>query len=292
MEDIAPPTPAPNEVLVRVAASGVGPWDAWLRAGKSVLPQPLPFTLGSDFSGTIIALGSEVRQFESGQEVFGTTNERFTGAYAEYATASAAMIAHKPQSLPHRDAAGLPVVAVTAAQMVEDEANVAAGQRVLVHGAGGSVGALAVQLARLRGATVVGTEKERGASYVRSLGVEQVIDTRAPNFERLVQPVDVIIDTVGEPSQSQLLSMLKPGGILVSSVSQPDPSEASRRGVRSVFVLVRVTSAALSEVANLVEAGKLTSRLGPFLRLSDARLAHEMLEGRVPREPGKIVLAP
>ena len=121
------------------------------------------------------------------------------------------------------------------------------------------------------------TEREPGAGYVRSLGVAEVVDASAPSFERVAQPVDVVIDTVGG---------------LVSSVSKPDPGEASRRGVRAVFVLVRVTSAALSQIASMVETGKLTSRLGPLLRPSDARRAHEMLDGIVPREPGKIVLTP
>jgi len=291
LEDVAPPAPAEEEVLVRVKAAGVGPWDAWVRAGKSVLPQPLPLTLGSDLSGSLVAVGSSVRAFEVGQEVFGVTNPRFTGAYAEYAVATAAMVAIKPRTLGHHEAASLPVVAVTALQMLFDHARLRPEHRVLVHGAGGNVGAYAVQLARREGANVVGTSTTRDVAFVNSLGVEEVIDTRSTSFEKVMEPVDVVIDTVGGDVQARSFSVLKPGGVLVSSVSPPDPQEASRRGVRASFMLVDVTTKALTRIAELIDAGQLTARVGQVLPLSDARRAHEMLDGLVPHEPGKIVLS-
>src|SRR5438874_143780 len=120
LEDVSKPEPAGGEVVVQVKAAGVGPWDALIRSGKSVLPQPLPLTLGSDLSGVVHAIGPGVEQFKIGDEVFGVTNERFTGAYAEYALAKAAMIAPKPKSLNHTHAASVTVVAVTAWQLVFD----------------------------------------------------------------------------------------------------------------------------------------------------------------------------
>src|SRR3954470_6620373 len=139
LEGIPRPDPGEGEVLVRVHAAGVGPWDGWIRAGKSVLPQPLPLTLGSDLSGTVEAVGGGVTGFRPGDEIFGVTNASFTGAYAGYAVAEADMIAVKPARLGHVEAAAAPVVAVTALQMLFDHARVEAGQRVLVLGAAGSV---------------------------------------------------------------------------------------------------------------------------------------------------------
>jgi NADPH:quinone reductase-like Zn-dependent oxidoreductase len=292
IEETATPLPGDDEILVRVAACGVGPWDAWVRAGKSVIEQPLPLTLGADLSGTVTQLGSGVRGLSLGQPVFGVTNPRFTGAYADFAVASAAMVAPKPPELDHRAAAGLPVIAATACQMVDDEARVVAGQRVLVHGAGGSVGSLAVQLAMARGATVVGTSPPGATDYVRSLGVERVVDGTAEDFTRDIAPVHAVIDTVGGATQSKLLAALAPGGILVSSVSQPDPALTAKLGVRGVFILVRVTRQTLVDIGALAAAGRLTLRLAPTLPLSKARLAHEMLEGMARRPVGKMVLQP
>src|ERR1700761_1367747 len=133
LEEIEHPEPAEHEVLVQVEACGVGPWDAWVRAGKSVIEQPLPLTLGSDLSGHVAAVGRGVSSFHVGEAVFGVTNPRFTGAYAEYAIANAGMLAAKPAHTTHIEAASVPVVAVTALQMLFDHAKVVAGQRVLIH---------------------------------------------------------------------------------------------------------------------------------------------------------------
>ncbi len=291
IEDVAIPEPAAGEVLVRVAVASVGPWDSWIRAGKSVLPQPLPLTLGSDLSGTVVALGEGVTDLADGDAVFGVTNKRFTNAYAEFALASAAMIAKKPAGIEHTLAASAPVVSVTALQMVFDHAKVVAGQRVLVHGAGGSVGAYAVQLAKHTGAHVTGTATTRGLDFVRGLGADVVVDTGTTRFEEVVGPIDVVLDTVGGDLQARSLAVLAAGGTLVSAVSQPDPAEAARRGVRASFILVDVNRGALSRIAALLAAQEIEGRLGPTLPLGQARRAHEMLDGMVPRPPGKILLA-
>jgi len=288
-EDIDQPEPAAQEVVVRVSAAGVGPWDSWIRSGKSVLPQPLPLTLGSDLSGTIVALGAAVRGFQVGQAVYGVTNPRFTGAYAEFAAAQAAMIASKPRGASDVEAASLPVVAVTALQMLL-QARVSAGQRVLVHGAGGSVGGIAVQLALASGAHVTGTDVKQGIEYAANLGANDLIDVQNTRFEQGLAPVDVVIDTVGGDAQMRSFAVLKPGGSLVSSVSKPDPELSSRAGVSANFLLVDVTTEALAKIAALIDAGSLKTRLGARLPLSEARKAHEMLDGLVPRTPGKIVL--
>src|SRR4051812_22309104 len=156
-ERVPRPSPGPGEVLVRVEAAGVGPWDDWIRAGKSALPQPLPLTPGSDLSGVIIAIGTGVSDLQVGDPVYGVTNSQFVGAYAEYAVASAAMVSRKPSSLTHAEAASVPVVAVTARQALFEHAQLSSGQTVLIHGAAGNVGGYAVQFARRAGLQIFAT---------------------------------------------------------------------------------------------------------------------------------------
>jgi NADPH:quinone reductase-like Zn-dependent oxidoreductase len=288
-EEVPRPAPGDGQVLIRVRAAGVGPWDAWVRAGKSAIPQPLPLTPGSDLSGVVDAAGPGVEAFHSGDEVFGVTNARFTGAYAEFAVAEAAMIARKPGSLSYVEAASVPVVASTAWQMVFDHGLVNGGQRVLVHGAAGNVGAYAVQFAKRAGAEVIATTLTRGVEYIRSLRPDRVIDVQTTRFEDLVKDVDVVIDTIGGETLDRSFAVLKSGGVLVSSVAVPDQSKAEKHQVRGVFFLVAVTSGGLARIADLLQSGQLTTNVGEVLTLAEARLAHEMLAGK-PHKRGKIVL--
>ncbi len=289
-EDVDRPVPGEGEVLVRVKASGVGPWDGWIREGKSVLPQPLPLTLGSDLSGVIEEVGIGVDDFKVGDEVFGVANPRFTNANAEYAVVSARMIARKPKGITDVEAASLPVVAVTAWQMLFDHGGIQSGQTVLILGAAGSVGSYAVQLARSAGARIVATASSKDADYVRSLGAERVIDYRMEFPSRDVGPIDLVLDGVGGEAQTKALALLRRGGRLVSIVSEPDQSEAQRSGVKATFMLVDVTSTALRSISELIEAEKLKTEVGTVLPLSELRQVHEMLEGTRPKVRGKIVL--
>jgi NADPH:quinone reductase-like Zn-dependent oxidoreductase len=161
VEDIALPGPATGEVLVRVSAAGVAPWDALIREGKSEVSPPPPLTLGSDLSGVVEAVGAGVSQFKNGDEVYGVTNSQFVGANAQFAVASAEMIAPKPQRLSSLEAASVPVVAVTAWQMLFEHAHPEAGQRVIILGAAGNVGAYAVQLAENAGLNVIAVVRSR-----------------------------------------------------------------------------------------------------------------------------------
>jgi NADPH:quinone reductase-like Zn-dependent oxidoreductase len=290
LADIDRPTPGADEVLIRVRAAGVGPWDAWIRAGKSVLPQPLPLTLGSDLSGVITATGPGVTAFRPGDAVFGVTNPSFTGAYAEYAVANAGMIALKPAGIDDIDAASVPVVAITAWQALFDQANLVSGQTVLIHGAAGNVGAYAVQLARQAGLTVYATAGTRDVEYVRCLGAQTVIDYRTSRFEDTVRDADAVIDLVGGDAQTRSFAVLKPGGALISAVSQPDQALATRHGVKAAFFLVSVTTAGLDRIAAMLQRGTLKTTIGAVLPLASARTAHEMLEGTRPHPRGKIVL--
>ena len=285
------PVPGPGEVLVEVEAAGVGPWDGWIRAGKSALPQPLPLTLGSDLSGEVVATGSGVSDLRVGDQIYGVTNPQFTGAYAEYALASAAMVSPKPASLTHVEAASVPVVSVTAWQALFDHAKLTAGQTVVIHGAAGNVGSYAVQLARDAGVRTIVTAGTNDISFVRDLGADVIIDYRTQRFEEEIKDADAVIDLVGGETQSRSFQVLRRGGKLISAVSNPDQQLAERHGVEAKFFLVDVGSRNLAEIARLIDGGKLRTRIGTILPLADAREAHLMLEGRRPQPKGKIVLA-
>ena len=177
-EQVVRPNPGPGEVLVKVEAAGVGPWDGWIRAGKSALPQPLPLTLGSDLSGEIVAVGPGVSDLRRGDQVYGVTNPRFIGAYAEYAVASAAMVSRKPTTLTHIEAASVPVIAVTAWQGLFDQAGLKAGQTVLIHGAAGNVGSYAVQLARRAGVRTIATALRRMSPSCASSALTRLSTSR------------------------------------------------------------------------------------------------------------------
>jgi NADPH:quinone reductase-like Zn-dependent oxidoreductase len=289
IDDLPKPEPGSGEVVVRVKAAGIGPWDGLIRSGKSVLPHPLPLTLGSDLSGEVDSVGAGVENLKVGDDVFGVTNERFTGAYAEYAVARAAMLAPKPKRLNHTHAASVPVVAVTAWQMVFDFAQVSSGQAVLVHGGAGNVGGYAVQLAKRAGAVVIATASVENDSYVRRLGADGVIDYRVRRFEERVKEIDAVLDTVGGETLDRSYGVLKRGGIVVSSATQPSKEKAEHYGVRAVFFLVQVTTERLKMIGEMLDAGALQSEVGEVLWLDEARRGHEMLEG-APHRRGKIVI--
>jgi NADPH:quinone reductase-like Zn-dependent oxidoreductase len=250
----------------------------------------LPLTLGSDLSGTIESVGTGVTDFKSDDEVFGVTNPRFTGANAEYAIASARMIAAKPKNITHIEAASIPVVAVTAWQMLFDHGGVKRDQTVLILGAAGNVGSYAVQLAHAAGAQVIASAASNEMDYVRSLGAERLFDGRAQRLPNDLKDIDVVIDAVGGEAQTQSLDALRLGGVLISAVSQPDQSAASRLGIKAAFMLVDVTTAALKSIAELLQANKLKTNVGTVLDLTELRRAHEMLDGSRPRRRGKIVI--
>ena len=281
------PRPGPGEVLLKVHAAGVGPWDALVRTGKSGLPQPLPLILGSDLSGVVVDPGDS--NFSMGDALFGVTSASFTGAQAEYALAEARRLAPKPATLSFIEAAAVPVVAVTASSMLFEFGQLELGQRVLIHGGAGSVGSLAIQFAKRAGAHVIATCFAKDVALVRGLGADEVIDAGSGPFVKAVKYSDLVIDTVGGVTQTASFDIIVPGGRLISSVSQPDEALARERHVQTKWFIVDVTRDKLEAVAGLLASGRTKILVGEVLTLDQVPLAHEMLAGK-PHQRGKIVI--
>jgi NADPH:quinone reductase-like Zn-dependent oxidoreductase len=291
LEETPVPEPSAGQALIKIHAAGVGPWDALIRSGRSGMPQSLPLIPGSDIAGVVEGLETASHAaFEVGDAIFGVTNPSFTGGYAQYAAASLRSIAPKPVSLSFVEAASVPVAAITAWQMLFDHAKVSASQTVVVQGAAGNVGGYAVQLAHWVGARVIAIANSNDAAYLRGLGAAEIIDFENEHFEERVSGADAVIDTVGGEVQRRSFAVIKPGGILVSSVSPPSPELAKRYNVRTAYSIVVVTAEQLETVGALFDRGILKTDLGVILPLDAARTAHEMLAGTVPHPRGKIVL--
>ena len=290
-EDAPRPTPDSGELLIRVHAASVNAIDWKVRAGylKDVFPLPLPFIPGWDVSGIVEAVGSGVTKFKKDDEVYARPDGARSGqgAYAEYVVVEETEAALKPKSIDHVHAAAIPVVGLTAWQAQFDTAALNKGQRVLIHGAAGGVGSFAMQLAKWKGAHVIGTASGRNQVFLREWGVDEPLDYEKTRFEDVVHDVDVVLDTLGGDTQNRSWKVLKKGGILVSIVSPPSAEEAAKHGVRSAF-FSHPSSSQLSEIAKLVDAGKLKPVVETVLPLSDARRAHELNETGHAR--GKIVL--
>jgi NADPH:quinone reductase-like Zn-dependent oxidoreductase len=287
LEDVPRPEPGTREVLVRVHAAGVNPVDWKIREGK-LGKIPLPSIMGSDFSGEIEALGPDVAEFRTGEMVFGSVADE-SGSYAQYALAPVAHIVEKPKGIDHVQAAAVPVPAMTAWQALFDHANLNSGQKVLIHAAAGGVGSFAVQLAKWKGAHVIGTASGQNAALVRSLGADEFIDYRATRFEEVVRDADVVFDTVGGDTQERSWKALKRGGVLVSIVQPPSEQAAKAHNMRGIFVREDATrNEELTQIAKLVANGQLKVNVETVLPLRDARKAQEI--SQTGHAHGKIVL--
>ncbi|MGV9910863.1 NADP-dependent oxidoreductase [Streptomyces tendae] len=285
------PEPRPNEVLVRVRAAGVNPTDWKHRANGGFLGEP-PFVLGWDVSGVVESVGIGVAAFRPGDEVFGMLSYPFGhGSHAEYVTAPARTFAHKPSGIDHVQAGALPLVSLTAWQALVERADVQPGQRVLIHAAAGGVGHVAVQIAKARGARVIGTASAGKHEFLRSIGADETVDYRETDFAEVVKDVDVVLDTIGGDTSLRSLRVLRPGGVVVSILpvgSDEFYEEADRLGVRAVRMLVDADRAGMEEIARLVESGKLRATIAQTFPLAEAARAH--VEGETGRTTGKLVL--
>lgn len=290
LTDRPDPEPRHGEVLVRMAAAGVNPVDVAVRAGFYPLLGEPPFVLGWDISGTVEALGPDVSGLSVGDEVFGMPHfPAEAAAYAEKVAAPAAELAPKPKDLDHIHAAALPLAGLTAWQGLVKAGGLQAGQRVLVHGAAGGVGHLAVQIAKARGAVVIATASTDKVGFARELGADEVIDYRKANFVDHVRDIDVALETVGGDHAAETVMALRPGGALISllGVSEKAEAAAKERGVRIERISVRPDRDALLELSELVEANRLKVHVEKTFPLAQAGDAHKLL-GAKPK--GKIVL--
>ncbi|MEU8778969.1 NADP-dependent oxidoreductase [Streptomyces sp. NPDC048606] len=282
------PEPGLNEVLVRVCAAGVNPVDWKTRRSGGLIEWGAVPVVGWDVSGTVEAVGGGVTIFRPGDEVYGMPLfPRQAGGYAEYVVAPARHLAPKPAALSHVEAAALPLAALTAWQALVDTADVRPGERVLVHAAAGGVGHLAVQIAKARGAYVIGTASAGKHELLRSLGADEVVDYREVAFEDAVSAVDVVLDGLGGDTAERSLKVLRPGGRLVT-LPGPDALPAEPGDVRADWVLVEPDHLGLREIAALVEAGSLKPLIDTVLPLERAAEAHGI--GELGRTTGKIVL--
>ncbi|MFJ2002742.1 NADP-dependent oxidoreductase [Streptomyces chartreusis] len=289
--EIERPAPRPNEVLVRVRAAGVNPTDWKHRENGGFLGEP-PFVLGWDLSGVVEAVGIGVAAFRPGDEVFGMLPYPFGhGSHAEYVIAPVRALTHKPSVIDHTEAGALPLVSLTAWQALTEHSDVRPGQRVLIHAAAGGVGHVAVQIAKARGAYVIGTASAGKHEFLRGLGADEVIDYRETDFTEAVKDVDVVLDTLGGETSVRSLRVLRPGGVVVSILpvgSDEFGEEAERLGVRAVRMLLDADRAGMQAIADLVEQGKLRPEIAGTFPLTDAAEAHAL--GETGRTTGKLVL--
>jgi NADPH:quinone reductase-like Zn-dependent oxidoreductase len=285
------PAPGPSELLVRVHAAGVNPTDWKHRAGKGFLGDP-PYVLGWDVSGVVEAVGIGVTLFQPGDEVFGMLPYPFgVGSFAEYVTGPARAFAAKPSTVDHEQAAAIPLAALTAWQALVDTAQVQPGQRVLIHAAAGGVGHFAVQIAKSRSATVLGTASAGKHEFLRRLGVDEVIDYRETDFAAEAKDVDIVLDTIGGDVRARSLGTLREGGLLVTILPfghEALAAEAANRGIRVAALLVEADHAGMTAIADMVAAGTLRAEIAGSFPMSQARKAHEL--GDTGRVSGKLVI--
>ncbi len=293
VEEVPDPDPLPTEVVVRAEAVGLNPVDAVVRSGRFPMLGPPPFILGWDVSGVVDAVVPGTHRFEVGDEVFGMPLfPRPARAYAERVASPSRQLARKPRGIDHIHAAALPLAGLTAWQSLVDIAHLQRGQRVLVHGAGGGVGHLAVQIAKGLGAHVTATAGADKLEFVRSLGADQLVDYRAQDFTEAVRDMDVVLESIGGGYAERSLRTLRRGGLLVTLVERTNAELAAltrTAGMRFAGVSVEPDGPGLETLAKWVDDGRLVVHVDEVFRFADAAPAHHRLERSV---RGKLVLVP
>src|SRR4051794_31545708 len=296
VQEIERPTAGPGEVLIKMVAAGVNPVDTQVRTGSWVPEEmgKLPMVLGWDVAGTVEELGEGASDFETGDRVFGMLRFPAPGRCdADYVTASAREVARAPDSLTDEQAGALPLAGLTAWQALVDTAQAGEGGRVLIQAAAGGVGHLAVQIAKARGAHVIGTARAEKHGFLRELGVDEPVDYTSGPLEQAVSDVDVVVELVSEDDAGLLASLetLREGGLLVVIAGDLTPdvvAAATKEGKRATEILVSPDRAGLESLAALADDGKLDVEVEETFPLAQAAKAHRRLEDG--RARGKIVL--
>jgi NADPH:quinone reductase-like Zn-dependent oxidoreductase len=284
--EVPKPEPASDEVLIQVHAAGVNPMDWKIRDGAGVrFGLQLPIFLGGEIAGVVAKVGAGITALRVGDAVYGTVK---AGGYADYALAKLEEVALKPAALDFTQGAAIPLAALTAWQALFDLAQLQAGQRVFITAAAGNVGALAVQLAKAKGAIVTGLASGPNEAFVRGLGVDAFVDYTTQTFEDVVLEQDVVFDVVGGDTFERAFRCLKKGGTLVTAVAFPTPEQAAAHEVKAVRVFCQPNRAELAEISQLVDAHQLTAHVAHVFPLAQVRAAQQLSkEGRT---RGKIVL--
>jgi len=287
MVDVPKPKAGKGQVVVRIAATTFNPFDFKLASGamKQISPLQFPFVPGVDFSGVVDAVGEGVKEFKPGDEVFGDPG--MGGTYAEFIAVDAGKVAIKPKKLHDIEAASLAMVAQTAMQMV-DRANLQKGQTVLIQGAGGAVGSVAVQIAHYRGAKVIATAAAESAQRLKQYGADLVVNYKTERFENHAKNVDAVLDTVGGEVQERSFGVLKPGGVLVAITQPPSEEQAAKHQVTASMLVTESRADCLRKIAELADAGQIKPFIGKVYPLSEVRNAWR--EARTNQIDGKIVL--
>ena len=295
--DIPIPRPSAGQLLVKIRAAGLNPVDYKTRTGKGQAAQfTLPAILGWDIAGQIADAGQGAHKFKPGDRIFGMSNfPKPANAYAQFAVVQEDEFALVPDNISDEMAGATPLAALTALEALTDHAKLKAGMRVLIHAAAGGVGHIAVQLARITGAYVIGTASAQNHAWVKELGASEVIDYRKQRFEEVIAPVDAVIDLMGAETSLRSLDIIKPGGVMVClpSMYKDDPAvlaKAKEKNVQVVWPSVRPSGARMEQIALLMADGKLTVKVAAVFSLKDVAKAHELLETH--HVQGKVVLTP
>jgi NADPH:quinone reductase-like Zn-dependent oxidoreductase len=297
--DMPDPELRDRDVLVQIYAAGVNPLDSKIRDGefKLILPYRFPLILGNELAGVVVRVGSKVRGFKPGDEVYARPNQDLIGTFAEFIAMNEDDVAIKPKNLTMEEAASIPLVGLTAWQVLIDRANLQKGEKVLIHAGSGGVGTFAIQLAKHIGATVATTTSAANVDLVKSLGADVVIDYRQENFEKVLSGYDVVLNSLGKDTLEKSLKVLKPGGKLISISGPPDAAfakesglnwflqqvtrllsfgirkKAKKRGISYSFVFMRANGEQLSKITSLIENGiirPVVDRVFPFAATSEA----------------------
>jgi len=289
-EDVPRPEPKEDQILVRVIAAGVNPVDEAGRSERSAkfFGITLPFIPGYDIAGIVEKTGGKITKFKTADSVYAYLSLTKGGGYAEYAAASEAEAAAKPKSISFVEAAGVPVVALTAWQALIDTAKLSAGQTVLIHGGSGGVGTFAIQIAKARGAKVIATASTANQDFLKQLGADLAIDYTKTKFEDVAKNVDVVLDSVGKDTLARSYGVVKKGGFIVTLVARIDRAELDKHGIRGASLGVEPDSNELTEIGKLIDEKKIKMIVSQAFPLSEAIKAQEQIATGHTR--GKIVL--
>ncbi len=288
IEEVPPPAAGQDQLLVRVRAAAVNPFDRAIAAGYLAGMFSVPRTMGTDVAGDVVSGGSETSGIQNGEAVYGFSPYS-GGAFAEYMVINASQVARKPQSLSYVEAASVPLAGTTAWQAINDHLQIRRGERLLIQGAGGAVGMFAVQFAKMNGAYVIGTAASQDAAFLHSLGIDEVIEYDTEQFEERASDVDVVYSLVGGEVLDRSIAMLKPGARLLTPAAQIRQEDSPRQDIQIAGQVAEARTDHLALLADLIDSGQVKVVVLSTFTLTDAQAAMEA--SLLPLTRGKTVIA-